>query len=210
MKNLYINNLSIISSDNKRIINGVDHSFTSGSIYGIYGKGGIGKTTLAYAISGIIPHFLNYIKEGKILLDDIEINNIKKDQLGEHIGIVFQNPDYQLFFHKVNMELKNESIDIDNIMKIFNIEHLLNRQVDTLSYGEKKMVILLSNIMLSPEILILDEVFSSLDDHYTKIIMDFLKKWLNNENLIFVLENEKDKLPKNIKKIDFEEILNGS
>lgn len=210
MKTLKFANLSIISSDNETILENVNYRMESNIIYGLYGKGGAGKSTLAYAISGIIPHFLHYIKEGEVLIDTSEINDIKKDQLGRHIGIVFQNPDYQLFFHKVNMELQNSNNNFTGLLKNLKIQHLLDRQVDTLSYGEKKIVILLSNILLSPDIIILDEVFSSLDEYYTKLIMEFLVIWINNERMVIILENEREKLPQNVKTINFKDILNGS
>ncbi|MCD6579946.1 ATP-binding cassette domain-containing protein [bacterium] len=207
---LNINNLSITSSDNEIILKNINYEIQDNGIYGLYGKGGTGKTTLAYSISGIIPHYLHYIKKGEIFINNIEVNKMEKNELGKYIGIVFQNPDYQLFFHRVNMELKSDKDTLKDLMNSIKIEHLLNRQIDTLSYGEKKIVILLSNILLSPKILILDEVFSSLDEYFSNLIVEFLKNWVNKKRLVIVLENEKNKLPKGLKMIDFEEILDGT
>ena len=194
-----LKNVSVTSEDENRILAGMNLEINPGEILGIYGSGGCGKTTLGYVISGIIPKFLSYELEGEVKYRGKDMKKIDPHDVGKHVGIVFQNPDYQIFFNTVYREVgfpvgyKDEKVE--RIMESIGIDYLKERNSDTLSYGEKKLVLLASNCGLEPDIIILDEVFSSLDRVHTEKITDYLKKLKENGKSVVIIENEKRKIP---------------
>ncbi len=207
---LFLNSVSVSSNDGTPLIKNITCSLPLAGMYGIYGPGGCGKTTLAYAISGIIPKFLDYEISGTVKIADRDMAKISKHEIGKVVGIVFQNPDYQIFFHSVDLEIgfpiSFDSKKVNDIADTLGISHLLNRPSDQLSYGEKKLVILASNLTLSPKAIILDEVFSSLDEKYEQRIFTLLQALSQKGMTVIIIENTRGKIPLGCIKIPFSEL----
>lgn len=137
-----------------------------GEFLSILGPSGCGKTTLLRVVSG-----LEYPDSGQILLDGIDITQTDPGKRG--IGLVFQ--DYALFPHlsvKDNIQYGLARIGLPRIDRRNRLEAMLdltdlngleNRDVATLSGGEKQRVALARSIAMQPKILLLDEPFSALD-----------------------------------------------
>jgi len=173
-----IKNLSF-SFDNSRIIfNDISARFVKDTA--IIGQNGSGKTTLLYLILGFLKG------KGKILINNVEVNKKNLKEIREKIGFVFQNPDDQIIcpvvFDDISFGLRNKGFDrekiekkIDILLKGFEIEYLRNRFIHKLSFGEKRIVSLLSVLILEPEIIILDEPTLGLDSKYRYLIYKILK-----------------------------------
>jgi energy-coupling factor transport system ATP-binding protein len=134
----------------------------------INGSNGCGKTTLLSLICGIIPKAIKGITGGKIFIDDIYTNVLSLPELSPLVSMVFQEPEMQLSFPIVEQELafgpENLKVPIEEIKnriksvsEILEISHLLKSEIGTLSYGQKKLVIIASVFTLSPDIILLDE-----------------------------------------------------
>ena len=134
-------------------------------IYAIQGPSGIGKTTILNIIAGLKAINYSYIKVGKRVLTDSRHHlNVKVQQ--RRIGYLFQ--DYQLF---PNMNVYNNitfmtkpSEHINELIHTLKIEHLLEKYPVTLSGGEAQRVALARALSTKPDLILLDEPFSSLDD----------------------------------------------
>ena len=151
-------------------------------IYAIQGRSGIGKTTILNIIAGLKSINYSYIKVGKRVLTDSQHHlNVKVQQ--RRIGYLFQ--DYQLF---PNMNVYNNitfmtkpSEHINELIHTLKIEHLLEKYPVTLSGGEAQRVALARALSTKPDLILLDEPFSSLDDKTKKegikLILKIFEAW---------------------------------
>lgn len=151
-------------------------------IYAIQGPSGIGKTTILNIIAGLKAINYSYIKVGKRVLTDSQHHlNVKVQQ--RRIGYLFQ--DYQLF---PNMNVYNNitfmtkpSEHINELIHALKIEHLLEKYPVTLSGGEAQRVALARALSTKPDLILLDEPFSSLDDKTKKegikLILKIFEAW---------------------------------
>lgn len=151
-------------------------------IYAIQGPSGIGKTTILNIIDGLKSINYSYIKVGKRVLTDSQHHlNVKVQQ--RRIGYLFQ--DYQLF---PNMNVYNNitfmtkpSEHINELIHTLKIEHLLEKYPVTLSGGEAQRVALARALSTKPDLILLDEPFSSLDDKTKKegikLILKIFEAW---------------------------------
>ncbi len=144
------------------VLKGANLSVDRGEVVALVGPVGSGKTTLLMIAAGLLEP-----ERGAVFLDDKPL----RDQLPEareRIGLVFQNPDDQIFNSTVYDELAfalrqiySSTAEVDRIVRKvaeeFNITHLLNRPPYRLSMGEKRIVTLASIIAYNPDILLLDE-----------------------------------------------------
>jgi len=147
-----------------------------GEIIAITGPSGCGKTTLLRCICG-----LENLSQGNIFLNDVEISNMPAENRG--IGLIFQKP---VLYPHLNVEgnlrlaSKEGVSDISNALIEVNLNGFESRKVETLSGGEAQRVALARALLASPEVLLLDEPFSSLDEELSgklaKEVRDLLKK----------------------------------
>lgn len=134
-------------------------------IYAVRGPSGIGKTTVLNMIAGLRNADKAIIEVNGRMLTDTENNiNVKIQQ--RHIGYLFQ--DYQLFpnmtIYKNITFMAEPSEHINQLMKTLNINHLIDQYPMTLSGGEAQRVALARALSTKPDLILLDEPFSSLDD----------------------------------------------
>ncbi|BBL45455.1 Fe-S cluster assembly ATPase SufC [Nanobdella aerobiophila] len=195
---LKIENLSIYSED-KKILNNINLDFENGKIYLIFGPNGSGKTTLSKAILNDI----NYRKEGRIILNDIDITNMKTEEIAKYIYYSFQNP--------IEIEnIKTRTI-LMNILKNYNEENIkkigqelglpdnfLDRGINhNLSGGEKKRLSLLLSILLNRDVIIFDEIDSGSDIEFMEKLKYYINK-LKNEGKIIIIISHNMKFIKDI------------
>jgi polar amino acid transport system ATP-binding protein len=144
----------------------------------IMGKSGIGKTTLLRCIAG-----LEKFEKGSI---------IKKTN---NIGIVFQDFNlWETLSVKENIilapKLKKKKYDLNSICKKLNIVNILNKYPNQLSGGEKQRVAIARTLITNPDLILLDEITSSLDKKNVKEIEDIIKKLSKeNKSMIVVTHN---------------------
>jgi len=133
---------------------------------GIFGKGGSGKTTVLRCIAGLFKASEGLIKcQEQIWFD--HNNNISMSPQQRHVGMVFQN--YALFPHlsvQQNIEIGmkgNNGFSINDLLTMVNLQGLEDRKPKTLSGGQQQRVALARALAREPEVLLLDEPFSAVD-----------------------------------------------
>ena len=152
-----------------RAINGVSLEIQRGERVAILGPNGSGKSTLILLIAGLLTP-----EKGEITVFNEKTTSRNFQKLRQKMGIVFQDPDDQLFTQSViedieygpknlrlpESDIKNRS---DHVLEKMRIRHLRDRPPHRLSFGEKKKVSLATALVMEPELLILDEPTANLD-----------------------------------------------
>lgn len=164
-------------------------------IYAIQGPSGIGKTTILNMIAGLKKPDDGMIQINDRVLTETEKHiDIKIQQ--RQIGYLFQ--DYQLFPHltvKQNITFMTSSSEhIDNLLETLNIKHLMNHYPITLSGGEAQRVALARALSIKPDLILLDEPFSSLDDQTKRKSIALVRKIFNEWQIpiIFVTHSNEE------------------
>ena len=180
-----------INSKNN-IIEGFSYDFLEERVYLISGFSGCGKSTLAYILSGLYPEHKGVMSKGKVLLLNREISEYSPNERVKDIMMMFQNSDAQFCMEKVkdeiifcleNIEYPVEKMDelVDRVLSEMDILYLKDRDLSSLSGGEKQKVALAIILAISPKIIILDEPFANVDYESSQEIIQKLKR-LNEEN----------------------------
>lgn len=149
----------------------------------VMGANGSGKSTFFLCCNGILRP-----DEGQIYYDGQPLSYRKRDLLSlrEKVGIVFQNPDTQLFcasvyqeisFGPLNLGLSREEAakEVEAVIRRLGITPFRHRPAHALSGGQKKQVALADILVMHPELLILDEPFAALDPGHIRIIRDMIR-----------------------------------
>lgn len=176
-----IKNLKYKYSDERQALKGLDLAISKGESVGIIGANGAGKSTLLLNIMGIL-----FPSEGEILVKDTPLTKKNLPKIREAIGMVFQNPDDQLFMTTVyedvafgprNYKVSEEEVDtrVKKALEIVGISHLMDRPPYKLSGGEKGRAAIATVLAMEPEILIMDEPTAALDPKSRRKLINLLK-----------------------------------
>jgi len=180
----------------KYIFNNLSAEIEHNKITAIIGPNGSGKTTLLYLMAGLLKPI-----DGEILFFNKNLNNYKKDEMAQKIGILFS--DYQFAYNYTVWEFilmgrypyKNGFLGfndddfriVENAMNRTGVQKFKTRGIMDLSTGERQLVLLAHLLAQDPEVLLLDEPFSHLDLKHQFNIIDILKNI--NKSVIFVTHN---------------------
>lgn len=151
------------------------------------GETGSGKTSLIRSMNGLIPQFYPGYYKGSVEVNGKNTEEAHIAELSRDVGIVFQNPENQLISMSVEHELafgmenlgvpRQEMVNrIEEIVKLTEIEHILDKAPFELSGGEQQRVAIASILVLEPKILILDEPTALLDPSMAQKIISLLKR----------------------------------
>jgi energy-coupling factor transporter ATPase len=151
----------------------------------ITGPSGCGKTTLCRCLNGLIPHFYQGELKGQITVAGLDVTKYPIYELAKHVGLVFQNPENQLFalsvekdvaFGLENLGLPREEIRkrVDWAMELTDIYDLRERAPYELSGGQQQRVAIASVLAMQPQVMVLDEPTSFLDPLTAKKIFDVI------------------------------------
>jgi cobalt/nickel transport system ATP-binding protein len=159
-------------------------SFTvdEGESLAVVGANGAGKTSLLLTLAGITN-----IKSGEIYIDGIKLSPKTIKQVRQLVGLIFQNPDDQLFmgtvyedisFGLLSMGVNEKEVQrrVEKIMDELNIAHLKNRPIHHLSGGEKRSIALAGVLVMEPKIMLFDEPSSFLDPRGKRLLVEMLAK----------------------------------
>lgn len=197
MNGIELNDVSFYYNKKRTILENVSLIVKPGEIVGIIGPSGEGKTTLLRLINGTFSIEDKYHLDGEIKLKDISIKEYG-DQLYRTVGTIYQNPDNQIIFTNVvdeivfgmeNHQYTKEQMDekLDEILKLLDIRHLVDRNPNHLSGGEKQLIVLASILCLDVDILLLDEAFAAVDTEREPMIMEVIEKLAKEQNKTIVM-----------------------
>tara|TARA_B100001765_G_C19440377_1_gene309738 strand:+ start:39 stop:896 length:858 start_codon:yes stop_codon:yes gene_type:complete len=178
-------------SANEFILKNINLEINKNELVILAGPTGCGKSTLLRSIIGLIPHMHGGEYKGKVIVDQLVVNDVKITDLAKKAGFVFQNPENQIFMFSIERDiafgLENLATSrtimkerVDSILSLLEIEHLATKAPHELSDGEKQKAALAGILAMQPKILILDEPTSLLDPktaiNFINIVNDLRKK----------------------------------
>ena len=209
MIRIHSTNNSALSFDNFSFIYGKDKNknpavsditfdLKDGETLILAGPSGSGKSTLSYAMNGIIPWRLKGLMKGNVKIFGKDIWEQDFSELSKLVGLVNQNPLDQLITFTVrdeiafgleNLRYSKEDIikKVDEIAEFMQISHLLDRDINQLSGGQKQLTVLSSFLVLEPKILILDEPIAYLDQNSESLLLNQLKRLKHSDRYRFTL-----------------------
>ena len=181
-KYLKINNLSYAYPDGHKALKGIDFSINQGESIAILGPNGAGKTTLILHLNGILGEL-----KGEIKVDGLEYSSENIGKIRKTVGVVFQDPDDQLFMPTViedvmfgpkNFGYSNEESETNAVeaLKMVGMENFQDRAPHHLSFGQKRKVAIATVLASKPKLLVLDEPASNLDPASRRDLIDILIK----------------------------------
>jgi len=189
--------LKISLGASKPSIDDVSIKVEKGEFVLITGPSGCGKTTLCRCFNGLVPHFYQGEIKGEITVAGINTLDHHTYEMAKHVGLVFQNPENQLFALSIEKDvafgLENLGISrevmrkkVDLALNQTSIYDIRERSPHEISGGQQQRVAIAAVIAMSPEIIVLDEPTSFLDPLSAEKIFDVIYR-LNKEQGITVI-----------------------
>ena len=184
------------------VVQGIDLSIPDGAFVGITGAAGSGKSTLTYAMNGIIPHCYPGDFYGSVVVDGLDTCETALTDLSRVVGSVCQDIDSQIVSSVVEDEmlygLENFGVPHDEIearlteaLDDMGIGDLRDRTIDSLSGGQKQKVAIASILALKPKVLVLDEPTAELDPASSIGVFDLLAGYAREHGTTIVVVEQK-------------------
>lgn len=188
-----INNVKFVYPNGNVALKNINLEIEQGERVALIGPNGAGKSTLLMLINGLfMPN------EGSIKIFGISINKENLPKIRSKVGMVFQDPNDQLFcptlwedvtFGPYNLGLENDEVIKrgKNALKIMELEGYEQKPPHHLSIGEKKKAAIATVISMNPEILMLDEPTANLDPKAKNELINYIKKICNEQKVTLIV-----------------------
>jgi len=181
--------------NNEPVLKDINLKIKKGQTVAIVGKSGAGKSTLV----DLLPRFMD-VDQGSIMIDGVDVRDLKTTDLRYLMGIVSQNPILFNTSFKENIAFGVKTSRLDDVevaARIANAhdfimeteqgyESLVGESGSKLSGGQRQRISIARAIMANPPILILDEATSSLDTESERLVQDAIEKLMKNRTSIVI------------------------
>ena len=183
---LTLHNLSVFYDENQ-VVHSINLNVSPGECVVLTGESGSGKSSIINAINGLGTRYDNARIEGTIALDGDVLAQKQIYEIAMLVSSVFQNPKTHFFNVDTTQELlfflentgvskKDMQKRLQELLSLFPIAHLLNRNIFELSGGEKQILCLASSYIAGCKLILLDEPTSNLDHTYIEILANMLRR----------------------------------
>lgn len=184
------------------VVEGINLSIADGAFVGITGSAGSGKSTLTYAMNGIIPHCYPGDFYGSVEVEGLDTCTTSLTDISQVVGSVCQDIDSQIVSSIVEDEmlygLENFGVPHDEIesrvsdaLEDMGIADLRDRVIASLSGGQKQKVAIASILALQPKVLVLDEPTAELDPASSLQVFNLLKRYAQEHGTTVVVVEQK-------------------
>lgn len=187
-------NITFSYDDGTEALNNVNLKVDKGDIVALLGKNGAGKSTLFLHFNGILRP-----DKGEIIIDEEKLKYDKKSliKFRQKVGLVFQNPDDQIFapsveedvaFGPLNLKLPMEEVQkrVHEALERVGMVGFEKKAPHHLSGGQKKRVAIAGILAMKPEIMVFDEPTAGLDPKGASKIINLLKE-LNEQGITIII-----------------------
>lgn len=202
----------VYDDDRPPALHDVSLTMRTGEMVLVAGPSGSGKSTLALALAGLIPGRIGgavwqgdvtWHEEGQ---DPLDLTSLPLHQAARRVGIVFQNPEYQLVQYQVDSEVAfgPENLNLPHDEVVARVESSLERVgamsfasagISSLSGGQKQRVAIAAALAMAPSMLVLDEPTSDLDPVGTDEVLQVLHRLCHEQGHgVIVVEHKLDEV----------------
>ena len=183
-------------------LNHISLAIGEGDFLGIIGPSGAGKSTLAACLSGAIPHHFGGTLYGAVRVAGKDTCEVTLTDISRIVGSVLQDIDTQmvasvvedeLLFGMENFGVPHDTIEqrLSDALQTVGIADLRDREIATLSGGQKQKVAIAAIMALQPRVLVLDEPTAALDPASSLLVFDTLAKINREQNVTVVVIEQK-------------------
>lgn len=185
-----------------RSLDAVSLDVAPGEFLGVIGPSGAGKSTLAAALSGAIPHHFRGELYGSVLVEGRDTCEVSLTDISRTVGSVLQDIDTQMVASVVEDELlfglENFGVAHDEIegrivraLETVGIADLRDREIATLSGGQKQKVAIAAILALEPRVLVMDEPTAALDPESSRMVFETLRRVNEGSGVTVVVIEQK-------------------
>jgi cobalt/nickel transport system ATP-binding protein len=186
-------NLTHVYGDGTKAIENINFSVEKGKNIAILGPNGAGKSTLLHHFNGLLMP-----TSGKVMVLGKEVTKQNLDEIRQKVGLVFQDPDDQLFartvaldvaFGPINLKLPKAEIEqrVNWALEVTELKGLENKAPQNLSGGQKRRASIAGVLAMKPEIIILDEPMSNLDPKTSSKVLNLLMQLNRDMGLTLII-----------------------
>jgi len=176
--------------DGTMALMGITFRITNGESVGIVGANGAGKSTLVFHMNGCLMP-----TKGRVMIGDLVLNKKTRPEIRKRVGVVFQNPDDQLFmptvyddvaFGPINLGLTEDVVRtrVDNALATVGCYELKDKPPHRLSMGQKRGVSIATVIAMQPDILVMDEPSANLDPRSRRQLIRLLSGFTHTKIIV--------------------------
>lgn len=183
-------------------VRNINLTIPDGQFVGITGAAGSGKSTLTYAFNGIIPHCYPGDFYGAVLIDGHDTVDTSLTDISRLVGSVCQDIDSQmvssvvedeLLYGLENFGIPKEEVEprLEEALQAMGIESLRDRNIASLSGGQKQKVAVASILALRPRVLVLDEPTAELDPASSQAVFELLQRYAREHGTTVIVVEQK-------------------
>lgn len=186
--------------NDRRALDGVSVKIRRGRKFAFMGGNGSGKSTLFLCLNGILRP-----ESGRVIIDGTPVKYNRKGLLDvrKKVGIVFQEPDNQLFsasvYQEISFGILNLGADeetarreVERVMEEVGVTSFSDRPAHALSGGQKKQVAIADILVMHPEVMILDEPAAALDPKHTRIVEEIIERLTDKGITVLMATHDMD------------------
>lgn len=198
MNIIEINNLTYTYSDGTIALRDISINIENNKRVAILGSNGCGKSTLLQHLNGLLLP-----QEGSVKIKGISVEKAQLYHIRKVVGLVFDNPDDQLFattvyddiaFGPRNLGYEKDKVEevVNKALDLVNIRELKDKQPFNLSFGQKKKVAIAGVLAMEPNIIVFDEPFSGLDPRSLEQFLSILDALHSMGSTIIITTHDVD------------------
>ena len=173
--------------EDEKALAGITFDIEAGSVVGLIGKAGAGKSTLTKSLNGLVPYVELGYQDGDVVVGGLNTREVPVNQMAHHVAIVMQNPEVQIFsltvrddiaFGPANLGVLRDEIfqRVEQALIDTEMVPLANRNPNDISGGEQQSLAIAGALAMHPSLLAFDEPISMLDPLGKQRVMDILRQ----------------------------------
>lgn len=193
----------------KLVLDDINFSVEEGEFIGLIGRNTAGKSTLCYALTGLIPHFFKGGYGGTVTVSGLNVRNTDVSEVTAAAGLVFENPFSQItgsrftVYEEIAFGLENMGLPrgemirrIEESLDLLDIRKVKDKNPFDLSGGQMQRVAIAGVVAMKPKVLVLDEPTSQLDPQGSEEVFRVVENLTKEGITIIMAEQKMEKIAK--------------